>query len=419
MSGSDRILERLLDLHPRVIDLSLGRIQRLLADLDHPERRLPPVVHVAGTNGKGSVLAMMRQGLAASGKKVHVYTSPHLVRFHERVVLGGRRITEAALVKLLERCEQANDGKQITFFEITTAAAMLGFAETPADWCLLETGLGGRMDATNVVDQPRLTVITRVGLDHREYLGDTVEAIAREKAGIIKPGVPCVVAFQFLEAMEVIEEVARKKKAPLLRLGCEWGLEDDGKGMIFEDDHGRVSLPKPALAGMYQIENAGAAVAALRALGEGLPEEAVRTRAWPARMQRLRRGPLASLAPDAEIWLDGGHNADAAQALAADMSMRMPVRSLAMVVAMKESKDVEEFWEPFGGLAAFAWTVPLEENGVAPEELARVANLAGIQCKPAKSVEEAVGEVAQAMPDARVLICGSLYLAGEVLRRWG
>lgn len=419
MSDSDRILERLLSLHPRLIDLSLGRIHRLLAELDHPEHRLPPVVHIAGTNGKGSVVAMIRRGLAATGRRVHVYTSPHLVRFHERVVIAGRRITEARLVKLLTRCEHANSGKPITFFEITTAAALLGFAETPADWCLLETGLGGRVDATNVVAQPKLTVISRVGIDHREFLGDTLASIAREKAGIIKAGVPCVVAKQPPQALKAIETVARRVKAPLLRFGNEWRIDIAGQGMVFEDAQGKIELPMPALAGTHQVENAGAAVAALRALKAGAPKAAVRTRAWPARMQRLRQGPLTSLAPNTEMWLDGGHNADAAQALATDMRTRMPARPLAMVVAMKESKEVGEFWAPFGGVAERAWTVPLKENGVAPRKLAQVAKGAGVPCKPVKSVEDAVREIAQKMPNARVLVCGSLYLAGDVLSQYG
>ena len=423
--NSDRILERLLDLHPKLIDLSLGRIERLLADLGNPESRLPPVIHVAGTNGKGSTAAMLREGLRATGARVHAYTSPHLVRFHERIVLAGRRISEAALARLLEECEEANRGKPITFFEITTAAALLGFARTAADYCILEVGLGGRLDATNVVSSPALTAITRVGRDHEEHLGRTIEEIAREKAGILKPGVPCVVGPQLPVARRVIEQVADRLASPLLRHGCEWTCRKDGRTLRYSDSAGSLSVSAPALRGSFQVENAGIAIAALRRLDcEAGIEKAMRVRNWPARMQRIRRGPaLSALPPGAEVWLDGGHNPDAGRALAEEMQWRKrrDGRPLTLIAGMLDSKDMRGFLQPFRGVAD--WVLAVDIPGQRPDcskiRLVRAARNVRLRSDPCSTVETAAARIARFAPNSRVLICGSLYLAGEVLKTHG
>ena len=286
-----------MSLHPKVIDLTLDRVWRLLAALDHPERRLPPVIHIAGTNGKGSTQAMIRAGLEAAGNRVHAYTSPHLARFHERIRLAGALIAEPHLTQVLDRCHAANGGESITYFEITTAAAFLACSETPADYTLLEVGLGGRLDATNVVD-PVLSIITPVSIDHVQFLGDTVAKIAAEKAGIIKRGVPVVVGPQPDEALEVIEATAARLGAPVLAQGQQWQVWQERGRLVFEDETGLLDLPLPALIGAHQIENAGAALAALRALGigEAACTAAMTNASWPARMQRLRHGPLVDAA---------------------------------------------------------------------------------------------------------------------------
>ncbi|MFN7595226.1 MAG: bifunctional folylpolyglutamate synthase/dihydrofolate synthase, partial [Cereibacter sp.] len=300
----------MMTLHPKVIDLTLDRVHRLLSALDHPERRIPPVIHIAGTNGKGSTLAMIRAGLEAAGQPVHAYTSPHLARFHERIRLAGTLISEPALAALLDECVTANGNDPITFFEITTCAAFLAFARTPADWTLLEVGLGGRLDATNVVAAPRLTIITPVSLDHQQYLGETVAEIAGEKAGILKRRVPCIVGPQTEDGLAVIEARAARLGVPLLVHGQHWHISEDRGRMIYQDESGLVDLPLPTLPGPHQIQNAGAAIAALRHLGfdAAVCEAAVTQAVWPARMQRLRQGPLVAAAPRAELWLDGGHN---------------------------------------------------------------------------------------------------------------
>ena len=296
-TASDRVLERLTALHPKSIDLTLDRVLRLLAALGHPERRLPQVVHVAGTNGKGSTIAMIRAGLEARGERVHVYTSPHLARFHERIRVAGELIDEDRLIALLERCEAANGGAPITFFEITTAAAFLAFAETPAAWCLLEVGLGGRLDATNVIPRPRLSIITPVSIDHQQYLGETLGEIAFEKAGILKRGAPCVLGPQPGPAWDVIVDQAAAVGAPLIAEGQDWQVWEEHGRLAFQDGRGLLDLPRPALIGAHQATNAGAALAALRELGadEAACEAAVTRAEWPARMQRLRRGPRLSL----------------------------------------------------------------------------------------------------------------------------
>jgi dihydrofolate synthase/folylpolyglutamate synthase len=420
---SDVLLERLLTLHPKVIDLSLDRVWRLLAALGHPEQALPPVVHIAGTNGKGSVLAMVRAGLASAGLTAHAYTSPHLVRFHERIRLAGETVAEPALAALLAECEAANAGAPITFFEITTAAALLAFARTPADYTLLEVGLGGRLDATNVVERPRLTVITPVSIDHQQYLGDTLAEIAGEKAGILKPGVPCIVGQQPGEALEVIEARAAALGAQLMVHGRDWLVRTEHGRLVYQDEQCLWDLDPPRLMGPHQVGNGGIAIAALRALGlaQRAAQAALSTAIWPARMQRLTRGPLAEALPaGAELWLDGGHNAAAGEAIAAVLDewrarAALPVH---LVVGMLETKAAADFLRPLGPRAATVRTVgiPGADASYSAGALAEIARQVGIGARPAVSVEDAIGEIAASgSAPYRVMICGSLYLAGHVL----
>ncbi len=418
-SGSDAILARLMGLHPKIIDLTLDRVHRLLAALGHPERNLPPVIHVAGTNGKGSTQAMIRAGLEQAGDRVHAYTSPHLARFHERIRVAGQLISEPALMALLDDCEAANGGQPITFFEITTCAAFLAFARNPADWTLLEVGLGGRLDATNVVDQPRLTIITPVSIDHQQYLGETLAEIAGEKAGIIKRGVPCVVGPQEEAGLAVIEARAERLGAPLFVHGQHWHASEENGRLIYQDENGLLDLPLPNLPGPHQIQNAGAAVAALRLLGRDAAacEAAVSRAEWPARMQRLRSGPLVESAPQVELWLDGGHNPAGGQAVAATLA-RMPARETHLICGMLNTKDVRGYMRPLSGQATKLWAVSIPgEMNTLPAEATRDAALAeGIPAQSAETVAAALAEIAAQTPQARVLICGSLYLAGQVLR---
>ncbi len=420
--SSDAILERMKALHPKIIDLTLDRVHRLLAALGHPERSLPPVIHVAGTNGKGSTQAMIRAGLEASGARVHAYTSPHLARFHERIRLVGELIAEDHLSALLDECLAANGPDPITFFEITTAAAFLAFSRIPADWLLLEVGLGGRLDATNVVDRPRLTVITPVSLDHQQYLGETLPEIAGEKAGILKRLTPCVVGPQAPEGLAVIEARAARLGAPLLAQGQHWHCRREAGRMLFEDESGLLDLPLPNLPGPHQIDNAGAALMALRhlGLGEGPCEAAVTRADWPARMQRLRHGPLVDLAPGVELWLDGGHNPAGGEALAATLA-GMPRRPTHLICGMLNTKDIAGYLRPLaaGVDSLTAISIPGEANTLPSETTARVAREVGLAASEAGSVGAALAAIVAHAPTARVLICGSLYLAGSVLRENG
>lgn len=420
---SDVILERMMSLHPKIIDLTLERVWRLLAAVGHPERDLPPVVHIAGTNGKGSTLAMIRAGLEGAGQTCHAYTSPHLTRFHERIRLAGRLIDETALAAVLAECEAANAGRPITYFEITTVAALLAFARTPADWCLLEVGLGGRLDATNVIDRPAATVITPVSLDHQQYLGETIAQIAAEKAGILKHGAPCILGPQEDAAARVIEARAMRLDAPLLAHGQHWQVGEEHGRLIFRDERGLLDLPSPGLIGGHQITNAGTALAVLRALGAGDAEAAVTRAEWPARMQRLRRGPLAvaaAAAGRAEIWLDGGHNPAAGKALAEALG-RLPRRPVWLVCGMLNTKDVGGFLAPLAARAEglVAVPVPGESATLEAADTAAAARRVGLVAEMAEDVAEAVARILAHSPDARMLICGSLYLAGRVLRENG
>ncbi len=421
-AGSDLILARMMSLHPKIIDLTLDRVHRLLAALGHPERTLPPVIHLAGTNGKGSTQAFIRAGLEAAGATVHAYTSPHLARFHERIRLAGGLISEDYLTEILDECVRANGNDAITFFEITTCAAFLAFARTHADWTLLEVGLGGRLDATNVIDRPRLTIITPVSIDHQQYLGETLGEIAGEKAGILKRGVPCIVGPQQAAGLAVIEAGAARLGAPLLVHGQHWRVWEERGRLIFQDENGLLDLPLPNLPGPHQIDNAGAALMALRHLGatEAACEAAVTGAHWPARMQRLRHGPLVDAAGTCELWLDGGHNPAGGQAVAATLG-RMAKRPTHLIVGMLNTKDIGGYLRPLAAQAQSltAVSIPGEANTLSAEDTQAAAAEAGITAATAESVLAAVTKIATANPGARILICGSLYLAGSILRTNG
>ena len=419
MTGSDAVLARMMTLHPKVIDLTLDRVWRLLAIMDHPETRLPPVIHIAGTNGKGSTQAMIRAGLEATGARVHAYTSPHLARFHERIRLAGALISEPALTDVLDRCYRANGPDPITYFEITTVAAFVAFTETPADYTLLEVGLGGRLDATNVITKPALTIITPVDLDHQAYLGDTIALIAAEKAGIMKRGVTCIVGPQHGEALDVIEDKARRIGAPLLCYGQQWQVSAERGRLIYQDDHGLLDLPLPNLLGPHQVMNAGAALTALRYLqkGDDAYAAAVTRAEWPARMQHLTMGKLADLARPADLWLDGGHNPAAGVVLAQTLAQQAP-RPTHLICGMLNTKDIAGYLRPLAKVAQSltAVSIPGEANTIPAAQTAAQSNAIGLPATTADSVQDAIKTITAAHPNARILICGSLYLAGHVLR---
>lgn len=424
MDHSDAILQRVMGLHPKIIDLSLDRMHDLLARLGDPQRRIPPVIHIAGTNGKGSTLAMLRAGLESAGKRVHAYTSPHLARFHERIRLSGELIPEADLAEILTEIEEINAGRPITFFELTTAAAFLAFSRSGADYTLLEVGLGGRLDATNVIDTPRLTIITPVSLDHTQYLGETLPEIAGEKAGILKRGVPCIIGPQEDAALHLIERKAARLGARCIVAGQDFHAMAEADGMVFQDENGLIDLPRPNLPGPHQIGNAGMAIAALRMLGHGADEAmaAVTTAEWPARMQRLRHGPLVETAQQhgCELWLDGGHNAAGGAAIAATLA-EMPSRPTFLICGMLNTKDVAGYLRPLSEIAAglTAVSIPEEANTLPADATAEAAESVGLPAEIAADVGRAVAGLAATHPGARLLICGSLYLAGRVLRENG
>ena len=421
---SDVVLERLLALHPKLIDLSLDRVERLLAALGNPERRLPPTVHVAGTNGKGSTIATMRAALEAAGYRVHVYTSPHMVRFHERIRLAGTLIEEDQLAELLGECERVNGDRPITFFEVTTAAAFLGFARTPADVLLLETGLGGRLDATNVTARPALSVITPISIDHEQYLGHGLAAIAGEKAGILKSGVTAVIGPQDPVATEVIAAKAAQIGSPLLRHGIDFRAEATENGMRYASAAGEMALPRPALPGGYQIDNAAVAIACLESLdgftvGHAHIAAGLVNVDWPGRLQRLRRGAFADRLPDGwELWLDAGHNPAAGQALAGTLADWRD-RPLHLIVGMLNTKDPVGFLAPLAALAADAAcvSIPGATATLSAAETAAAAHAAGLAATTTDGVEAALAGIIEGAADgpARILICGSIYLAGTVL----
>ena len=430
MIPSDAILSRLTGLHPKKIDLSLERILTLLGKLGDPHEKLPPVIHVAGTNGKGSTIAFLRAMLEATGQRVHVYTSPHLVRFHERIRLAGVLVDEAALTRTLEACERVNVGAPITIFEIVTAAAFKLFSETPADVLLLEVGLGGRFDATNVIDHPLASVITPVSIDHVEFLGATLDKIAFEKAGIIKRGRPVLVAAQEPIARDVIEREAERLSAPMIIGAQDFSAREERGRMVYEDGDGLLDLPLPRLPGRHQIQNAATAIATLRAVLPDIASNAVeiglRTADWPARLQRLKHGALVDLLPaGAELWLDGGHNAAGGKALAesmADIEARMS-RPLVMICGTLTTKDTLSFLNPFAGLARKVLAVPIggEHSGRPARDVADAARQAGLDSCVSDGISSALRLLTAKkwLIAPRILIAGSLYLAGEVLAENG
>ncbi len=432
MRSSEDILAEFKTLHPRLIDLSLGRVETLLVKLGRPQDRLPPVIHVAGTNGKGSFTAFLKAMLEAAGKRVHTYTSPHLVRFHERIEFAGadgraRPIAEGELVERLLHVERVNAGEPITFFEITTAAAFMAFAEHPADALILEVGLGGRLDATNVVARPALSVIMPVSIDHTDKLGSTLEQIAAEKAGILKARVPAVISAQPPEALDVITDVAQRLGAPLSVWGQDFEAFEQRGRMVFQSAERLLDLPLPALMGQHQIGNAGTAVAAAlqlktMAIGSEAIERGLLAARWPARMQQLSNGPLSRLlVPGSELWLDGGHNVAGGRAIAqtlAELEERAP-KPVGLILGMMGQKDAHGFVEQFRGLVRRIVTVPVPgapESAHEPEKLAALAAWAGFNAEAAADVETAIRRLQEREGQPlRILICGSLYLAGQVL----
>ncbi len=427
-TGDGPIYERLSSLHPKRIDLTLGRLQALLAKLGHPEKNVPPIIHIAGTNGKGSTTAFCRAFLEAAGKRVHVYTSPHLIRFNERIRLAGELVDDKKLIEALEHCERINAGEPITFFEIATAAAFHLFANSKADYTLLEVGMGGRYDATNVVENPVMTVITPVSIDHEDYLGDTLQKIAGEKAGILKRNVPCIVATQPEEAMLEIQKTARVQRAKLLCAGEQWSIGEEQGRLVYQDELGLLDLPQPRLPGRHQFENAGCAIAVLREIEPGFPAEAfekgLRTVQWPARLQLLNSGRLVEKAPaSAEIWLDGGHNAAAGEVIAsamAELEEKTP-RTLVLITGMLRTKHADDFFRNFAGLVAkvFTLSVPDAEASYDAEDLALIAEREGLDAVAMPDLATALAATAAVDKNPRILICGSLYLAGAVLKENG
>ena len=421
----DRALERLFQLHPKKIDLSLDRVSRLCAALGDPQKRLPPVIHVAGTNGKGSTVATLRAIAEAAGLRVHVYTSPHLVRFAERIRVAGRLIDDDQLADLLERVEAANAGQPITFFEITAAAALLAFAETPADLCLVEVGLGGRYDATNVVERVRVSVIAPVDYDHKEFLGDDLGGIAGEKAGILRRGVPGVVAHQRPEALERIEAEADKVGSPLRLAGRDWDAWSERGRLVVQIGERLIDLPPPGLPGAHQVGNAGLAVAAALALNDPRIDEAALARGvagatWPARLQRLTAGPLAERAnaAGADLWLDGAHNPHAAVALA-DFARGLTARDgrpVVLIAGLLANKDAAGVFAALNGAVSRVLTIGFAAPAAGdPETLAQVARAAGLEAEACPDVSAALERALDGPAPPHVVIAGSLYLAGEVL----
>ncbi|MEL7486362.1 MAG: folylpolyglutamate synthase/dihydrofolate synthase family protein [Pseudomonadota bacterium] len=430
MSDLSALLDSIAARRPSLIDLGLDRVRAALSALGDPHLSAPPTFHVAGTNGKGSTVAYLRSILEASGASVHVFTSPHLVRYNERITLGGAEITDQALADVLRRCDAAVDQRSLTFFETITCAAFLAFAETPADYLVLEVGLGGRLDATNVIDKPAASVVTPIALDHQAFLGADLASIAREKAGVFKASAPAVVGQQTPEAMASLQQCAENAHADLFAYGVDWQAYAERGRLIYQDERGLSDLAAPRMLGAHQFLNAGLAVAAVRAAGLAIDDEAlsegVSTASVPGRLQLLSRGPLvdalkSSASAASELWLDGGHNPHAARAIAAafsDLEERSSAR-LVLIAGMQANKDMVGFFDAFEGLAASVLTVAADHKGAAPaDDVAAAAEKAGLPAHPCASVADAIAMASEPGGETlRVLICGSLYLAGEVLAR--
>ena len=429
-TAAERI-EALMQIHPKGFDLSLGRIRDLLEKLDNPQDKLPPVIHVAGTNGKGSTIAFSRAILEAAGLRVHVDTSPHLVNWHERFRLAGTLVEDAVLSDAIHRVAEANDNQPITVFEILTAVAFLLFSEHPADACLVEVGLGGRFDSTNVVDKTDISVITPVSLDHEAFLGDTLAKIAFEKAGIIKSGVPVIIGAQEDEALDVIVRQAARNRASTQIAGQTYSAMRENGRLVYQDENALLDLALPRLAGEHQIDNAATAIAACRLFCEvrnfrltnAMIEEGLQTAQWPARMQHLTHGTLIEAIPETcDVWLDGGHNPSAGAMAAQFLSdlEELDPRPLTMICGMLDTKDTGGYFAQFETIAERVITVPIlsSEAGVDPETLADQAENAGLPAVAAPSLKQALHMIDGSEPN-RILICGSLYLAGDMLDQNG
>ena len=425
----DRILERLLKLHPKLIDLSLSRLKKLLDRLGNPEENLPPVIHVAGTNGKGSTVATLAAIYRSAGYRVHIYTSPHLVSFTERIVVSGSEISKAYLEEVLIECENANGGDNITFFEITTAAAMLAFSRNPADLLLLEVGLGGRFDATNIIESPMLSVITSVSMDHQDFLGKTIDKIAFEKAGILKPSVSAIIGPQTNEALNVIKRRALELRSSAYVFGEDWNISPVDKQLIFEMGSESRIIPRPNLLGDHQIQNAGCALASVKLLNSQFPvspqeiDIGLVNINWPARLQKLKEGALIeNLSEDVEIWIDGGHNQGAAKAIAStlrDWRDESPEISIHMIFGALNSRSPQNFLQYFTNVIDTIRTVniPREANALSASEIETAAIECGLEAYPAKGISPAITDIIfNSSGKCRILICGSLYLAGAALR---
>ena len=420
LSKSDVVLDRLLSLHPKIIDLTLDRVTRLLKKLNNPEDKISQVVHIAGTNGKGSTQAFLRAAIESSGESAHVYTSPHLTRFHERIRVAGSLISENVLADILNECELANNGKPITYFEITTCAAFLIFSRIKADYTLLEVGLGGRLDATNILKKPKLTIITPISMDHVQFLGSTIEQIANEKAGIMKEGITCIVGHQSKDAIDVIKKRAIELKSKLKIYGEHWQVYAKSDKLIFKDAMGFLELPLPKLIGQHQIENAGTAIAAMRELS--IPDEACKESMknvyWPARMQRLESGPLVKMANESEIWLDGGHNQAAGIAISNALEQLPKGRTNILICGMLKTKDLKAFLNPLFNSAKFLYGIRIqgEENSNSAETIVNQAREIGFSAFKTQKVSDAILQIIKAHPNSRIIICGSLFLAGKILQ---
>ena len=425
---SRKLIERLEQLHPKIIDLSLDRLNNLLNALDNPQKRLPPIIHVAGTNGKGSTIAILRSIQNAAGLSIHAYTSPHLVHLNERFIIAGKEITEKSLIQTLTECENANAGAEITFFEIITAAGLLAFSKIKADLLLLEVGLGGRFDATNVVSNPILSIITPISLDHQQYLGDTLEKIAYEKAGILKEKRPAIIGQQGPEALKVIKLKAEETGSPLFIFQRDWNITETKSAIKFEVEGSTSYFEKPNLKGIHQIQNAGIAIAATHYLKEVLPikngsiDQGLLTVKWPARLQKINEGPLINILPtNVELWIDGGHNQNASLLIAhtiRNWKIKNPCLSIHMVFGCLSNRETKALLQPFINIIDLVQTVKIPEqaNSASRELVAHTAKSMGFRANPADTVTKAIKNIISLSTGKRlILIYGSLYLSGSVL----